>query len=376
MGSQFDHVDYDVLDNAKNAFIAASRSTLNFAKKFGFVPNDSLGASANVFSLDLKPFIAAKSESLSITLIPEGLGTADDARPEDLTEAELRRFWHNIGIKTVSVLTNDAATGGMQTVLISLYLPSAFPEKVFTKPFMDGFLGGFVEGCKAVGCVYFSGETPQLKNKFIPDKLDIAGALFGIVPPGSAPITGDDLGAGDQIVHIESSGPHENGFTTLRGLADKLPKGYRTKISDGREYWEAINAGSKLYTPVIQSILAAGIKPTNLENITGHGWQKMMRSKKPLRYRITKTLPILPIFEFIREKLSLTYEDLFKVFNCGTGFAVYVRTESEAVRVVKLCKEHGLVAEHVGVVEEAKAREVQIEPFSVALRGDDFKLAK
>ena len=188
---QFDHVNYDALDAAKRAFIEAGKRTQEFAKDYGFIPESGFGSSANVFSLDLKPFFKAMgdgtgADSLQITLLPEGLGTSDDARPEDLTDDEATKFWYNIGIKTVAVMTNDAAASGMQTVLISLYLPSSTPELVFNPVFMKGFLDGFVEGCKQVGCVYFSGETPQLKGKIIEGKLDIAGALFGLVPAGKS----------------------------------------------------------------------------------------------------------------------------------------------------------------------------------------------
>lgn len=181
--SKLDHVDYNSLDKAKNAFIEASKKTVKFAAKFGFIPNERFGASANVFELNLKPFIKAGAENLHLTLLPEGLGTADDARPDDMTEEEAISFWYNIGIKTVSVTTNDAASSGMQTILLSLYLPCSTPELVFNPAFMKGFLEGFVEGCRQVGCVYFSGETPQLKTKIYPEKLDIAGALFGLMPP-------------------------------------------------------------------------------------------------------------------------------------------------------------------------------------------------
>src|SRR5262249_40404328 len=96
------NVDYDSLDRAKNAFIEASKKTLKYAEKFGFIPGESLGASANIFSLNLKPFIEKNSSELFLTLLPEGLGTADDARPEDLNAEEEVSFWKNIAVKTMS----------------------------------------------------------------------------------------------------------------------------------------------------------------------------------------------------------------------------------------------------------------------------------
>lgn len=385
----FDHVNYDALDAAKRAFIEAGKKTQMFAQAYGFIPESGFGSSANVFSLDLKPFFKVMNEGadgtsgadrLQITLLPEGLGTSDDARPEDLTPEELGKFWYNIGIKTVAVMTNDAAASGMQTVLISLYLPSSTPELVFNPVFMKGFLNGFVEGCRQVQCVYFSGETPQLKGKIVEGKLDIAGALFGLVPAGKKPVDGTELGAGDTIVFIESSGPHDNGFTTLRKLAERLPEKYRTKVTmadgsgSGREYWEVINAPTVLYTALVQDLLRADVAMTNLEPISGHGWQKLMRSKKKLRYVIDTMLPVPEIFQFVEERGHVAKRDMLKVFNYGVGLAVFVKSPEDAARVVSAAEANGLKACVAGRVENADMREVVVNPLGIILSEEEFTL--
>lgn len=374
--SDLDRVDYGTLDKAKQAFIAASQKTLHFAKDFGFIPGERFGASANVFALDLKPFLSAGAEHLYVSLIPEGLGTADDARPEDLSSEELLRFWRNIALKTLSTLTNDAASSGLQTILVGLYLPSAFPERVFTSEFMDGFLDGFVDGCGQVGCVYFSGETPQLKTKIFEDKLDIAGSLFALAPAGLEPIDSRALADGDFIVFVESSGPHENGFTSLRSLVEKLPQGYRTRLPSGMEFWEAINQPGYLYTPLVQAILKVGIRPSNVEPITGHGWQKLMRSSQLFRYEIEQMLPVPEIFRFVEEAAGMTPEQMLTTFNYGVGMAIYVHTQEEAERVVALAKEKKLKACVAGRVRASDRREVVVKPLGVTLTGEGFALKK
>lgn len=368
-----DRIDYTALDTAKNAFIEASKKTAGFASGFGKMPG-GFGSSANVFALDLKPFAGA--ESLYMTLLPEGLGTADDARPGDLSSEELLRFWRNIGGKTMSTLTNDAASSGMQTVLISLYLPSALPERVFTGEFMEGFLDGFVDGCKTVGCVYFSGETPQLKGKFLDGALDIAGALWGVVPAGMMPVDSSEMKAGDLIVFVESSGPHENGFTTLRDLAANLPDGYRTKLPSGMEYWEAINQPGHLYTPFVQAVMKAGVRPSNVEPITGHGWQKLMRPKQTFRYVIENILPVPEVFSFVEEASGMSKELMLRTFNYGVGMAVYLHTEADAAKAVAVAAELGLKACIAGRVEAASKREVLVKPLGITISGEGFELGK
>jgi phosphoribosylformylglycinamidine cyclo-ligase len=371
-----DHVNYQSLDKAKNAFIEASKKTLAFAKNFGFVPDDRLGASANIFCLDLKSYLKNNADKLYITLLPEGLGTADDARPSDLNKKELIQFWYNIGIKTISCLTNDASSAGMQTVLISLYLPSADPDKVFSDEFLDGFLNGFVHGCKIVGCAWISGETPQLKGKICEDKLDIAGALFGIMPAAVMPIDGTKLKTGNKIVFVESSGPHENGFTTLRQLAQKLTNGYREKLSDGREYWQAINEPSLLYTPLVQKLLAEQVAINSIENVTGHGWQKIMRSKTPLRYHIKNMLAVPNIFQFIEEKANISKEEMLKIFNYGVGCAIFVEDNNAAERTIAIAKSLNIKAVIAGEVLPSNCREVFVEPLGIKLTDESFTLGK
>jgi phosphoribosylformylglycinamidine cyclo-ligase len=369
-----DHVDYDTLDTAKNAFIAACKRTTGFAKKYGFIPDGRFGASANVFELDLSQFIENGSGKLHLTLVPEGLGTADDAHPEDMSEEEAIQFWYNIGIKTMGVMSNDAASSGMQTILISLYLPSSTPELLFNEVFLKGFLDGFVDGCEKVGCVYFSGETPQLKTKIVEKKLDIAGACFGLMPAGIDPVDGSKLAAGNTMVFIGSTGPDANGYTSLRDLATRLENGYRTQLPSGEEYWKAINNPTVLITPLIQKLFKEKIPLTNIEPISGHGWQKIMRSSAPLRYVVEDMIEVPEIFNFVAEQTNTSPAEMIKIFNYGLGFVLFIDGEEQAKETVRLAKEMGLEALVGGYVEEAEVREVQVKPLDTTLTSENFLL--
>lgn len=274
-------------------------------------------------------------------------------------------------------MTNDAASAGLQTILVSLYLPSSDPKKVFDANFLEGFTSGLIAACKTVGCVWISGETPQLKGKIFEDKLDIAGSLFALLPAGQAVIDGSKLTAGNKIVLIASSGPHENGFTTLRALADKLPDGYRSKLSDSQEFWQAINAPSKLYTPLIQNLLKENVEICNLENITGHGWLKIMRSTKKLCYHIKKMLPVPPIFSYVEKHTLLSKEEMLKTFNYGAGFAVFLPDEVNAKETVNIAHRLGYQAIEAGeVLSSSSGRQLIIEPFNLKLTDEEFLLKK
>lgn len=370
-----DQVDYDVLDQVKLRCIAASRRTLSFANDYGVVLDENLGASANIFTIPLERF--AQGGRLSVSLVTEGLGTADDARPEDMTPEEEYQFWYNIAVKTISSLTNDIASVGMRPLLISQYVPTSTPESVFTEGFLSGFLDGFVSGCERVGSVYISGETPQLKTKIVEGRVDLAGAVFGAMPEGHEPISGADLAPGQPIVLIASSGPQENGYTPLRALAEKLPNGFRTGLPSGIEYWQALNKASVLYSPLVQEILRRGIAPVSMENISGHGWLKMMRSKRSLRYRIERMLPVPEVFSFYAAQMGVGIDALLSVFNLGAGFMIVTRSAEDASKLVLTAQTLGYEAVVAGWTEDIVGRrEVLVEPLGVTLTGEGFVLAK
>lgn len=371
-----DQVDYGVLDRAKQSFISASRRTLEFASPFGQVINSGLGASANIFAL--KSADGSSPHGMHMTMLPEGLGTADDARPDDLTDDELKWFWQNIGVKTLACLTNDAASGGCRPLLIGLYLPSSTPEEVFSEPFLTGFLDGVVESCRKIGCVYLSGETPQLRGKIVPGKLDIAGCTWGVMPANYAEFLqcSPRVSDGAVIVLVASSGPHENGFTPLRAFATKLEHGYRTALPSGVQYWEAINAPSILYSPLVMEVLKDGVMPLSMECISGHGWLKLMRSREKLCYTIRDVLPVPEVFSFIQERFEVSTKEMLTTFNYGAGFAFFLRNEADAARVVGLAQRLGYNAKISGSVHAAERRELVVEPFGVRIDGDSFLLQK
>lgn len=176
------------------------------------------------------------------------------------------------------------------------------------------------------------------------------------------------------MIFIQSTGPNENGFTGLRELATRLTDGYRTKLPSGQEYWRAINNPSILYTPLIQDVLAAGVNPTNIEPISGHGWQKIMRSSQNLRYVVEKILPVPEVFEFVAEQSKTPAEEMIKIFNYGLGLVIFAANDEDATKIIQLAKKRNLNAIVGGYVEEADTREVRVKPLNTTLTSESFLL--
>ena len=102
---------------------------------------------------------------------------------------------------------------------------------------------------------------------------------------------------------LASSGIHANGLSLARKLAERLPQGYLTPVSQrGPSFGEALLAPTVLYSPVTEALYQAGIAPHYAANITGHGWRKLMRHPGRSRYRIHAVPDVPPVLQFIQQQ--------------------------------------------------------------------------
>ena len=139
---------------------------------------------------------------------------------------------------------------------------------------------GFAEGCRRAGAVWGGGETPALKGIIDPQTIVLAGSAIGRIAPKSNRIAGD-LCSGDAIVMLASSGVQTNGLTLCRQIAERLPQGYLTPMSDGRTFGEGLLDASVIYVDFVTACQRAGLRLKYAAHITGHGWRKLMRLAEP-----------------------------------------------------------------------------------------------
>ena len=126
-----------------------------------------------------------------------------------------------------------------------------------------------------------------------------------------------------------------NGLTLCRALAERLPEGYLTKISDGGSYGGALLDPSIIYVRFIAACQRAAIHPHYAAHITGHGWRKLMRLSEPFVYEISETGEIPSVFDFMQQVGPIDAKEAYATFNMGAGFAVYV-DPSDADRFLRI----------------------------------------
>lgn len=143
-------------------------------------------------------------------------------------------------------------------------------------------------------------------------------------------------------------------------------------MPNGEMFGEALLKPTILYPKLIMDLLDSGIEIHYISNITGHGWRKIMRLKKPFTYRITAVPPVPEELKFIVDRGNIDLKEAYGNFNMGAGFAVYV-PKKEVLKVIKIASKHNIKAYKAGFVEQGK-KQVIIEPLNITYNEKDLRL--
>lgn len=355
-------VDYSKLDPIKLLAQKAAASTSKNLVHFNSTEiSASRGESAYVW----------EEEDCYRSLVIEGLGT------KNLVADEVRKYtgkthYDSIAQDTIAMVVNDLIVVGAMPQVINAYFAVGDSEWMADEERARDLITGWQKACNTVGATWGGGETPTLKGVIEPGTIDLGGAAVGVIKPKSNLVLGDKLNAGDSIVLIESSGIHANGISLARKVASELSNGYETKLADGSTFGEALLTPTHLYVDFVRSILAAGVIPHYMVNITGHGWRKLMRATQEFTYVINEIPESHAVFNFLQKETGNDSHEMYSNFNMGAGFAVYVKPE-QADKVTRIAKNSNLKAWVAGSLQKGE-RKLKIEPLKLTLSGDTLKV--
>lgn len=359
-------VNYGDMDPFKVDATEAAVSTSHNLRRYGY---HELAASRGESS-----YVWDEGEKYRAGVI-EGLGTknlvADRVDADDPTIAS---HYRAIAQDSIAMIANDLIVSGADPQLLWVHIAAGesvwFSDERRTK--------AFNLGCAAVGneigVTWAGGESPALPDIIIPGASEISGFMLGEISPKDRYVPGNTLEPGDAVVLVESSGIHANGLSTARHLSEQLPDGYQTVLPDGTTFGEALLRPTNLYVNLAQGLLDRGVTLKRLENITGHGWRKLMRAREEFTYRIHELPPAMALFDFLKEHLQVDDSEMFGNYNMGAGLAAYT-PQDEVERVIAVAAEHGYTAWHAGNVESG-SKQVIIEPLKLVFAAASLGVRK
>ena len=355
-------VDYELIDPLKVAAQRAAAATATQLQAHGFREvGESRGESAYV--VDVGPFYLAS--------IVECLGSK--ALVADEMARLTGRSWYDaIAQDTIAMAINDLITVGATPLVVQAYWAAGGSDWFGDATRAQALVAGWKQACERCQVAWGGGETPALAGIVEAGRIDLAASCTGLVNPKERLTLGDKLGPGDAIVLLASSGIHANGLSLARKLVERLPQGYLTPVQAGLGYGEALLAPTLLYAPVTEALHRAGITPHYASNITGHGWRKLLRHPKPLRYRVHTLPEVPPVLRFIQQQAQMDDHEAYGTLNMGAGFALFVPA-AQAQRTVEVAAAQGVAATWAGSVE-AGDKELLIEPLGLRFAADELQL--
>lgn len=345
-------VDYSVMDPLKKMAQQTGKQTSKNLLNLGFSEvEESRGQSAYVW----------EEADCFRALVLEGLGTKNLVA-DSMQKITGKTYYASIAQDAVAAVVNDLIVVGAVPQVVNAYFGSG-GTGWFAGSAPQALIEGWAKACDLAEVAWGGGETPSLSGIINPDTVDLAGACIGIIKPKDRLVLGDKLTAGDVIILIESSGIHSNGLSLARTIADRLPAGYSTRLTDGSMYGEALLTPTYIYVRLVKALFEAGVDIHYMANITGHGWKKLMRADRDYTYLITRTPPIPHIFDFIQEHSEESDTDMYGTFNMGAGLAIYLPSD-ETEKAQDLIAKQGFKSWTAGIVR-AGPKQIVIEPKNI-----------
>jgi phosphoribosylformylglycinamidine cyclo-ligase len=238
-----------------------------------------------------------------------------------------------IGIDLVAMSVNDLVVQGAEPLFFLDYFACSKLEPNVGA----AVVAGIAEGCKQSGCALIGGETAEMPGLYQVGDYDLAGFAVGAAERGTLLPRGD-VGIGDVVIGLASSGVHSNGYSLVRkvvehsGLALSAP----APFDHSRSLGEALLTPTRLY---VKSCLAA-IRETRavkaLAHITGGGFPDNIPRVLPDHLAINMDLsrvPVLPVFKWLAKTGNIAEAEMTRAFNCGIGMIAVV----EAGKAAAVC---------------------------------------
>lgn len=273
-----------------------------------------IGGFAGLFQLDSK-----KYKEPVLVSGTDGVGTK-------LRIAFMMDMHHTIGEDCVAMCANDILCQGAKPLFFLDYIATGklVPEK------MANIVEGVSNGCIKAGCALIGGETAEMPGFYKEDEYDIAGFCVGVVEKSKI-ITGEDIGEGDYIIGLPSSGIHSNGYSLVRKIVfEKQNMKADTFVEElGTTIGEELLKPTRIYTNPVYN-LVENYKIKGICHITGGGFYENIPRILPegLSAHIDTSIVDTPkIFHLLQEWGNISAKEMYSTFNMGVGMILVVSKE-------------------------------------------------
>ena len=226
--------------------------------------------------------------------------------------------WGSIGQDLVAMCVNDLICTGAKPLFFLDYYACGKLNTFQAK----SFLKGLNKACKEASCPLLGGETAELPGLYRGLEIDCSGFCVGVVEKSKI-LKAQKVRLFDDIVAFKSSGFHSNGYSLLRRI-------YKSD-ADLKKHKKTLLRPTRLYTflyPYLNKI--KGLRA--MAHITGGGLDNLSRILPSHLKAELNPWTVPSCFLDVKIRARLSWEELLKIFNCGLGLVLIVKSKEALLK--------------------------------------------
>ncbi len=339
------YADAGVDISAGNALVEAIKPLAKATRRKG--TDSALGGFGGLF--DLK---ACGYKDPVLVAANDGVGTK-------LRVAIETGLHHGVGIDLVAMSVNDLIVQGAEPLFFLDYFATGKLDVAQAR----AVIAGIAEGCKQAGCGLIGGETAEMPGMYHGKDYDLAGFAVGAVERKRI-LPANDVGPGDVILGLASSGPHSNGYSLIRKIVEMSGLGYDAPapFAKGKTLGEALLVPTRIYVKSLLKVFQKSKSIKALAHITGGGFLENIPRVLPkvcVAEINLDAVPYLPVFGWLQDVGGTLEREMLRTFNCGIGMIVVVKAK-DAKSVAAALKKSGENVVTLGTLRKRKGKEEQV----------------
>ena len=258
----------------------------------------------------------------------------------------------HVGIDLVAMCVNDLVVQGAEPLFFLDY----FATGALDVAAAQRVIAGIAEGCRIAGCALVGGETAEMPGMYAKGDYDLAGFSVGAAERGN--LLPAEVGPGDAILGLPSSGVHSNGFSLVRKIIALAGLDWHAAapFASGQTLAEMLMAPTRIYVQPMLALHQAGLLK-GAAHITGGGLPGNLPRALPETCGATLDGPwTMPaIFPWLARAGNVAPEEMLRVFNCGVGMTLIV---SDVEKALDLLRGQGETPFRLGQVAERRGIEI------------------
>ena len=284
---------------------------------------------------------------------PVLVGCTDGVGTKVMIAAE-RKVYDTVGIDCVAMNVNDLIVQGAEPLFFLDYLGLSRIAPTDTAAMIEGV----AKGCEQAGCALIGGECAEMPDIYRQGDFDIAGFCVGVVDHKRI-ITSKLVRKGDVVIGLAASGVHSNGYSLVRRIVkDARLDMDRVYPELGKKpLWNVLLEPTRIYAKPIVKLLAGYRRKmviSGMAHITGGGLPGNASRALPSHLDCVIDRAAWtpnPIFPFLQKHGGIEDEEMFRVFNMGIGYTLFVRPDFAKAVVTKL-KRMGEKPAVIGLIDK------------------------